>query len=122
MNTLSAYLAFIVIYHLSDRYLLASVLSYFIGMLISYTLNKRFVFNSAQKSGQFIPFCIVNLTSLACSTATIYGLVEYAGVMVYIAQVLAVAVSMVVNYLGYQKVFTQGVSMSEFYSLFQKRR
>lgn len=121
VNTLSAYLAFVAIYHLSDRYLLASVLSYFIGMLISYTLNKRFVFNSAQKSGQFIPFCIVNLTSLACSTAVLYGLVEYVGMMAYIAQVLAVMVSMVVNYLGYQKVFTQGVSMSELYSLFQKQ-
>lgn len=111
INTVAAYLAFVVLYQVSDQYILSSILSYFIGMLVSYTLNRRFVFNSEVKKGQFLPFCIVNLTSLGCSTAVLYLLVHYGGVMVYLAQALAVCVSMVINYLGYQKVFTQGVSM-----------
>lgn len=111
INTVSAYLAFIAIYHLSDRYIVSSILSYLVGMLVSYTLNRSFVFKSDKKAGQFIPFCLVNLTSLGCSTAVLYVLVQYGGFVVYFAQVLAIGVSMVVNYLGYQKVFTQGVSM-----------
>lgn len=111
INTVAAYMAFVVLYQVSGQYILSSVLSYFVGMLVSYTLNRRFVFNSDVKKGQFLPFCIVNLTSLGCSTAVLYLLVHYGGVMVYLAQALAVCSSMVINYLGYQKVFTNGVSM-----------
>lgn len=111
INTVSAYLAFIALYHFSGRYIVSSILSYLVGMLISYALNRSFVFKSEKKSGQFVPFCLVNLTSLGCSTAVLYWLVQYGGFVVYFAQVLAIGVSMVVNYLGYQKVFTQGVSM-----------
>lgn len=122
INTVSAYLAFVAIYQLSGRYLVASVLSYFIGMLISYTLNRSFVFQGEKKAGQFVPFCAVNLTSLACSTGILFILVDYAGVMVYLAQVLAIGVSMVVNYLGYRKVFTQGVVMQDVYSAVQNEQ
>ncbi|MGO2419351.1 MAG: GtrA family protein [Vibrio casei] len=111
INTVAAYMAFVVLYQVSGQYILSSVLSYFVGMLVSYTLNRRFVFNSDVKKGQFLPFCIVNLTSLGCSTAVLYLLVHYGGVMVYLAQALTVCSSMVINYLGYQKVFTNGVSM-----------
>lgn len=112
LNTVTAYLAFIAIYQVSERYLIASVLSYFVGMMVSYALNRTFVFNSDKKGGQFLPFCIVNLTSLACSTGTLYLLVHYGNVHVYVAQALAVCVSMGINYLGYKKVFTDGVSMN----------
>ncbi|OEF29070.1 hypothetical protein A1QC_14170 [Vibrio rumoiensis 1S-45] len=116
INTVAAYLAFVALYQVSDRYIVSSVLSYLVGMLVSYALNRSFVFKSEAKKGQFLPFCIVNLTSLGCSTATLYLLVHYGGVMVYLAQALAVCVSMVINYLGYQKVFTQGASMKSIFS------
>ncbi|GAD87921.1 hypothetical protein VHA01S_002_00300 [Vibrio halioticoli NBRC 102217] len=111
VNTIAAYLAFMAIYELSGRYLVSSVLSYFIGMLISYALNRTFVFNSEKKGGQFIPFCVVNLASLSCSTGALFILVHYVGLHVYVGQALAVCVSMAINYLGYKKIFTEGVSM-----------
>ncbi|WP_105900829.1 GtrA family protein [Vibrio gangliei] len=120
INTASAYLAFILIYQLSGRYLVASVLSYGIGMLISYVLNRSFVFQADKKTGQFIPFCLVNLTSLLCSTSVLYLLVEGFSMWVYLAQVLAVGVSMVVNYLGYRQVFSRGFSMSGFAAVFKQ--
>ncbi|MFV0575226.1 MAG: GtrA family protein [Vibrio sp.] len=111
VNTLVAYLAFVAIYHLLDNYIVASVLSYLVGMLVSYTLNRSFVFKAEASSSQIIPFCVVNFTALACSTLVLHTLVSSFGFIVYLAQVVAIGASMVVNYLGYKKVFTQGVSI-----------
>ncbi len=111
VNTFVAYLAFIAIYQLSGRYILASVLSYFFGMLVSYVLNRSFVFKSKKNNNQFIPFAIVNLLSLGCSTGVLYILVDQLSIYVYLAQFFAICTSMVINYLGYKMVFTHGVSM-----------
>ncbi|WP_153446224.1 GtrA family protein [Vibrio algicola] len=113
LNTVTAYLAFMAFYEMSGRYLVSSVLSYFVGMIVSYALNRTFVFKSEKKGGQFIPFCVVNLTSLACSTGSLYLLVHFGHLHVYIGQALAVCVSMGINYFGYKKVFTDGVSMDK---------
>ncbi len=109
VNTITAYLAFMLLYQLSHHYIGASIISYFVGMLVSYVLNRSFVFKQPKKSGQFVPFCAVNLTSLACSTGILYLLVDHLGVYVYLAQIGAVCASMVINYLGYRTIFTRGV-------------
>ncbi|KPU82672.1 hypothetical protein JI57_03740 [Psychromonas sp. PRT-SC03] len=115
LNTVVAYLAFMAFYEISARYLVSSVLSYFVGMMVSYTLNRTFVFKSSQKRGQLLPFCLVNLTSLGCSTATLFLLVHYVALHVYIGQALAVCVSMWINYLGYKAVFTKRISMYKYF-------
>ncbi|AGH82370.1 hypothetical protein PCNPT3_12170 [Psychromonas sp. CNPT3] len=123
INTVVAYLAFMIFYELSARYLISSIFSYFIGMIISYALNRTFVFRSKKEKGQFIPFCVVNFTSLAISTVTLFLLVHYAMLHVYLGQGLAVCVSMGINYLGYKIVFTEGVSMQKhFKDLYDKER
>ncbi len=109
INTLTAYVAFIALYQITHRHILASVLAYFIGMMVSYALNRSFVFKQPKRSGQFVPFCVVNLTSLACSTGILYLLVDHFGMYVYLAQVFAIGASMVINYLGYRTIFTRGV-------------
>lgn len=109
VNTVTAYIAFIVINQLTQQYILASVLSYFIGMMVSYVLNRSFVFKQPKRAGQFLPFCVVNLTSLACSTGILYLLVDHLSVYVYLAQIFAVSASMVINYLGYRTIFTREV-------------
>ncbi|OBT14792.1 hypothetical protein A9264_13530 [Vibrio sp. UCD-FRSSP16_10] len=113
INTLTAYLAFVAIHEFTGRYIVSSVLSYFVGMMVSYALNRRFVFKSEQQGGQLIPFCVVNLSSLACSTGALFLLVHFGGLHVYIAQVLAILVSMTMNYIGYKKIFVNGVSMQK---------
>ncbi len=109
INTVTAYLAFIALYQITQQYILASVCSYFIGMMVSYVLNRSFVFKQPKRDGQFLPFCMVNLTSLACSTGILYLLVDHLGVYVYLAQIVAVSASMVINYLGYRTIFTREV-------------
>ncbi|RQW64390.1 GtrA family protein [Vibrio viridaestus] len=113
VNTATAYLAFVILFHILDNYIAASVLSYIVGMLVSFVLNRGFVFKSSEKKGQFLSFCVVNLFSLGCSTGTLYLLVDTLGVYVYLAQALSVCVSMVVNYLGYRAIFTYGVTMNK---------
>jgi putative flippase GtrA len=108
INTGTSYLTFIVLYRLFGNYILASILSYLVGMGISFVLNRSFVFQSETRSGQLLPFCLINLSSLACSTGMLYLLVHELGIWVYLAQVLAIGISMVMNYLGYRAVFSHG--------------
>lgn len=110
-NTLVSYLAFVGIYQLTNDYIVSSVLAYLIGMLVSFTLNRAFVFNSTAQKGQLLAFCCVNLTALACSTFVLHILVSFVGLSVYIAQILTIGVSMVINFLGYRAVFKYGISM-----------
>jgi putative flippase GtrA len=105
VNTLVSYLAFVLIYRLSDNYMMASVLAYLVGVGVSYRLNRGFVFQSTASHKRFVAFCVINLTSLGCSTGTLYALVHHVGIYVYVAQVFAVGVSMVINYFGYRAVF-----------------
>lgn len=120
-NTLVSYLAFVGIYQLTNDYIVSSVLAYLIGMLVSFTLNRVFVFKSAAEKGQLLAFCCVNLTALGCSTLALHILVSFVGLSVYIAQVLTIGVSMVINFLGYRAVFKYGVSMKQVLSAVLER-
>ncbi|SJN56899.1 GtrA family protein [Vibrio ruber] len=106
LNTGTSYILFVILYQLLGYYLVASILSYMIGMLISFMLNRGFVFKSSARRGQLLPFCVVNLSSLACSTGVLYLLVEQLAMYVYFAQVVAIGVSMTINYLGYRTIFS----------------
>ncbi|MDW6004266.1 GtrA family protein [Vibrio mangrovi] len=106
INTGTSYITFVILYWLSEHYIPASILSYLIGMVFSFILNRRFVFKSAARSGQLLPFCLVNLSSLACSTGMLYLLVDGLEMFVYLAQVIAICTSMIINYLGYRAVFS----------------
>jgi len=118
INTGVAYLFFVFFLYVFHHYLVASVLSYIVGMCFSFILNRGFVFKSREKSGQFILFCSVNLLSLGCSTGTLYLLVNHFGVYVYFAQLMSVVVSMLVNYFGYRTIFSCGVTMNKMLSMF----
>ncbi|MDW6093178.1 GtrA family protein [Vibrio rhizosphaerae] len=106
INTGTSYILFVILYQILGYYMLASVLSYIGGMLISFILNRGFVFKSTARRGQLLPFCLVNLSSLACSTGVLYLLVEQFAMFVYFAQVVAIGVSMTINYLGYRTIFS----------------
>ncbi|SHF31818.1 GtrA family protein [Vibrio gazogenes] len=106
LNTGASYILFVLLYQLLGYYIAASVLAYLGGMLISFMLNRGFVFKSTARRGQLLPFCLVNLSSLACSTGMLYLFVEQLAMFVYFAQVIAIGVSMTINYLGYRTVFS----------------
>ncbi|MCE0494825.1 GtrA family protein [Vibrio salinus] len=111
INTVVAYLSFVILLYLLKYYLIASVLSSFIGMMVSFILNRRFVFRAAARKGQFIPFCVVNLVSISCSAGAVYIFVDVLNIYVYLAQAMSIGVSMVINYLGYRAVFTYGMEV-----------
>ncbi|MZI94586.1 GtrA family protein [Vibrio sp. CAIM 722] len=111
-NTAVSYLSFVAIYQQINNYILASILAYCIGVLCSFLLNRGFVFNSKSESGQFIPFVIVNLASLGASTLSLFLLVSELHLNAYLGQFFSIFVSMTMNYLGYQRIFKQGVSMN----------
>ncbi len=116
VNTCASYLAFVLLLQWIDNYIAASVISYGIGMIISYELNRRIVFKSEHQTGTWLSFITVNLTSMAISTMTLHVLVEYVDVYVYLAQAMAITFSMIINYLGYKAIFTYGVSMNQLLS------
>ena len=116
-NTAVSYLSFVAIYQQLHNYLLASVLAYCIGVLCSFLLNRGFVFNSKRKSGQFLPFLLVNLSSLGASTLTLYLLVTGLHLNAYIGQFFSIFVSMIMNYLGYQRIFKKGFNLSSLFGL-----
>ncbi|WP_342609331.1 GtrA family protein [Vibrio tritonius] len=116
-NTAVSYLSFVAIYQQLHNYLLASVLAYCIGVLCSFLLNRGFVFNSQHQSGQFISFVLVNLSSLGASTLALYLMVTGLHLNAYIGQFFSIFVSMIMNYLGYQRVFKKGFNLSSLFSL-----
>ncbi|WP_374953214.1 GtrA family protein [Vibrio sp. EJY3] len=90
----------------SVSYIKASILSYTIGMISSYILNRNIVFHADKKDGEFLYFFLVNLISMITSTGILYVCVNYLGVYVYLAQVVGITCSSIINYIGYRAVFT----------------
>ncbi len=60
-------------------YALAMAISYFVGMVINYALNRRFTFNSTYKKlhYQFASFAVIALVGFGLQEAIMFGLVHY---------------------------------------------
>ncbi len=60
-------------------YVLAMAMSYFVGMVINYVLNRRFTFNNTYKKVhyQFASFAAIALIGLGIQEAFMVGLVHY---------------------------------------------
>ncbi len=61
------------------NYTLATAVAYFLGMIINYTLNRYFTFNSSYKKIhiQFASFAVVALIGLGIQEVVMVGLVGY---------------------------------------------
>jgi len=60
-------------------YVLAMAMSYLVGTIINYTLNRRFTFNNTYKKihYQFASFAVIALIGLGIQEALMVGLVHY---------------------------------------------
>ena len=69
----------LIIGYTSLIYVLAMAVSYFVGMLINYVLNRRFTFNNTYKKVhyQFASFAVIALIGLGIQEALMVGLVHY---------------------------------------------
>ena len=77
INTLIDYLAFVYFtYGLGYDPAPSNIISYSLGMGVSFLLNRHFTFQTARYSfhirDQFVRFCAVSLLSLAISTGFVY--------------------------------------------------
>jgi len=83
-------------------YLWASISGYIAGLILGYFLNKCWTFSDkgAHERRKIIGYLFVYITSLLVSIGSLHLMVEYAGLDPRIAQLGAIAISTVLNFLG----------------------
>jgi putative flippase GtrA len=98
-NTLLSTAVFAALFHLGVAYLLASALAFALGALNSYTLNRRWTFQSrAPRAPELARFACVQAVGLGVNLALLAELVEVADIPHVVAQVLAFPVASVITF------------------------
>nr|WP_253825316.1 GtrA family protein [Vibrio sp. 03-59-1] len=106
-NTAISYLSFTFLLFIGIHYLLASIGGFFLAIVFSFHLNKKWTFNSTVRNTPRLvgSFFMINLLALASSLCVLHVLHHNASVNIYLAQAFALIVSMVVNFVGYNFIF-----------------
>lgn len=102
VNTGVSYLAYVILIEFGIGYQVSNVISYIIGMITSYILNKNWTFGIKERSRIrfLIRFVVVNIAALLVSLGIVSLMVEVMETNVYIGQLFAIAGHMVVNFAG----------------------
>lgn len=106
VGTLADWSVFAVLLSILDvNYLVAPIISYSVGTVINYILNRRFTFNNTYKKVhyQFASFLIIALIGLVIQELVIYGMVEY--VFSNDADRWAFAAKVVATFVGFAWTF-----------------
>lgn len=100
INTIVDYAVFTLVSLISPNIYLAQTMGYAFGVLCSYTLNSRWTFKSNGKflGRELIKFLVVNLFSYLCSVGALWVLVDNLSVNKYIAKIMLIGVTFIVNY------------------------
>jgi putative flippase GtrA len=107
INTFITYPAFILLSNIID-YTLAIIIIFPLGVLLSYFLNKRFVFN--KEKGNMIIFFMIMTTMFLTNFLTTWILVEFGNIIKEISQGLAICMAFMVHYLLNKKFSFKKVS------------
>lgn len=107
INTAFSYGVFLLLLQIDLNYLLCSALSYVLAVILSFFLNKSWVFSNKShiEVSLIIKFLVINLLSLFSSIITIYILHDKLNVIVELSQVGATCVVMLINFVLYKKLF-----------------
>lgn len=106
LNTLISTISYWIMLKIGVYYILANVISYFIGMINSYILNKKWVFKSKDSPIKtFLKFFSVSILALGLSTLILYSFVHFLKLNAFIAQILTTGIIMIFNYI-LSKFFT----------------
>ncbi len=103
VNTASSYLLyFVLLKFVRINYLVASAISYVLGILISYFGNKYWTFRIFRSGWrlEFIKFVILNIAGLAINTLIMIILVRNYKSDPLIAQIIAMSVVIFYNFFG----------------------
>jgi|TARA_B110000263_G_C15224926_1_gene471783 putative flippase GtrA len=101
INTAITYPSFIFLSNIID-YVYAICIIYPLGILLSYFLNKKFVFNQYQ--GNIIIFFIVMITMFFTNISITWILVEFLNIGKEISQGIAIGVVFILSYLLNKKI------------------
>ncbi len=105
VNTAVDFSAFALLYSvLGIHYLPSQAISYTLGLLNSFVLNKLWTFNnrSCQIPVQLTKFFSINIVSLLISLLGLRLLCGYFGFNVYIVKICIIIITQMVNYCGYR--------------------
>ena len=107
INTSITYPAFILLSNIID-YTLAIIIIFPLGVLLSYFLNKKFVFT--KEKGSMVVFFIVMTTMFLTNFLTTWILVEFVNIIKEISQGIAICMAFMVHYLLNKKFSFKKVS------------
>ncbi|MEZ4599303.1 MAG: GtrA family protein [Syntrophotaleaceae bacterium] len=103
VNTGLHYLVFLFLFGLFGvHYLIASTTGYGVGLMNSFILNRKWTFSRAggKKQVEFGRFLIVNLAALLINLGILKYLVQNRNWLPEMSQLLAIAFSMSLNFIG----------------------
>lgn len=102
-NTGLSYTIFSLVFFFWGERFVALSISYFIALIISFFLNRSFVFQT--KGGSMLSFIFVNLFSFIVNILFLAVLVDVLLLSVYFSQFLCLFTVSVMNYIGYKYIF-----------------
>ncbi|MFA4975778.1 MAG: GtrA family protein [Candidatus Paceibacterota bacterium] len=103
---------FICVQYFKLWYLTSAIISFCFAVIMSYVLQKFFVFNNYSKEKihkQFLIFLIFNIFMLGVNTILMYTFVEIMGFWYLLAQTLSSAICAFVNYIYFNKIIFKNV-------------
>ena len=103
LTNLANYTSFLaLLYLLKLHYLICSVTGFMAGFFVGFLVNRAWTFSATEGNSalQLLRFFTVNMVSLGANMATIWFFTEQAGIIPEISQIIAIAVSTVINFSG----------------------
>ena len=98
---------FICVHYFHLWYLTSAIISFCLAVIISYLLQKFFVFRNYYTNNirtQFLNFFIFNLVMLGLNTLLMYIFVDIISLWYLLAQALSSAITACINYIYFNKI------------------
>ncbi len=98
---------FVCVHYFKLWYLTSAIISFCGAVIVSYSLQKFFVFKNYSRENmhtQFLNFFIFNFIMLNVNTLLMYLFVDIVGLHYLLAQALASAIGACVNYIYFSKI------------------
>nr|WP_253947847.1 GtrA family protein [Paenibacillus ehimensis] len=97
VNTLATYVVYLLFLNIST-YTVSYSVSYFLGILLSYYLNSKFVFNERMSTKKLIRYPIVYISQYLINTIGLYLLVNF-GISEKIAPIIIICITIPITFV-----------------------